>query len=65
MGPLSHSIERSELLRSEANRYDLHRFGTATGAAAAAPLQLLDVVPNLGLACPLLNPLVADREQIA
>lgn len=64
MVSLSDNIEGSDLLRSEANRYDLHRFGAATGAAAAAAPQLLDVVPNLGLVCPLLNLLVADHEQI-
>ena len=62
MGSLSRSIERSELLRSEANRYNSHRFGTATGAPAAAPLQLLDVVPGLGLVRPLMHLLVADHE---
>ncbi len=61
---LSHGVECGDLLGGEADRHDLHRFGTTAGTTASPPLELLDVVSSLGLVCPLLNLLVTDHQQI-
>lgn len=58
------SVKYCDLLGSEAHGNDLHRLSTATGAAAPATLQFLDVIASFGLVCPLLDLLVSDHEQI-
>lgn len=51
-------VERRDLLGREAHSDHLHRLGPTPGTPSPAPLELLDVVPSLGLVHPLLDLLI-------
>lgn len=57
-------VEGVELLGGQPDRYDLHRFSPPTGTPTAPTLQLLDVVSDFGLLCPLLDLFLAHHTHI-